>query len=204
MLIHEINQTNNFYECLKTDDEDCQLFLLECKANPPIGTNSDEPHLGSGSGSGSGWDHSSKTKSRQPFDTESSFTQSILIRLGGPRRYNDHNNEKNTLTNPDPDTNIIINEVTDEHNRSDLYTTSNDSDIGNTNQTGYSSTVSSNYKSTSPTLSSQTPTGETHPSPDPQTTSPDRNPTKIGSSGSAVYNSIFILLCTLFLCYLSL
>ena len=95
-LIREMNQTNQFYECLQTDDEDCSLFVLECNnvAPPPI---DGEFQSGSGSGSGSGYGHG------HIQDTESTGGRSILLQLGGPRRYHD------IMTTPTNEPNVIYN-----------------------------------------------------------------------------------------------
>lgn len=106
-LLHEVNMTNEFYECIQTDDEDCSVFVLECESS--IEPNEDSASSGSGSGSdsgsrsGSGFYHTKQHESSS-YDLESPNRRPFIIQFGPPRRYHDNMNDepKSNTTEPLP------------------------------------------------------------------------------------------------------
>ena len=94
-LLKEIKQTLAFYQCLEGDDEDCStVFELQCIIKPTYPS-----IIFSGSGSGSGSGHHGKNS--PTIDLESKKGAPIIIRLGGPKRFND---DEDDPTETDPTT----------------------------------------------------------------------------------------------------
>ena len=114
-LLKEIEQTLAFYQCLEGDDEDCStVFEIQCIIKP---TYPQTIFSGSGSGSGSGY----HGKNSPTIDLESKKGAPIIIKLGGPKRFNDDEddptelNPTTTPTTAPPSTPTTDNKVTSPH-----------------------------------------------------------------------------------------
>ena len=201
-LIQEINQTTQFYECIETDDEDCQLFVLECKATLPLSQDDD---FQSGSGSGSGI-----SDVGNHMDTETN-SHSILLRLGGRRQYDVMAKETGDRTKPNDNNDELPtsrnNNIIDSDNTSDLFTASNATDprpVSSDNKTIIDEENIPQQPTNKPVDSTNEPVGSTdeptdstdEPSLHPKE-SPTRKSLKQGNAGSTVQSSIFILLCSI-------
>lgn len=184
-LINEVNKTRQFYECLETDDEDCHLFVLECKriTDPKPGI-----ETGSGSGSGSG-----------QMSTDAEFhTSTIWIQLGGPRKFNemmtiDKNEEGGSnATITDNEEDIKYSSNNNSSDESVVYDrVSPTSTVSPTHPTDH---VTHSTTSSEPSINIATPT---------TTTTPTNTLLKQqGSSASVFTSSVLVTMICCLLCYI--